>query len=507
MSVPRTIQHLLILLALVLICLWPAILNGYPFIGSDTPAYVRYPDAAVAKLLGRTSAWAEGASSHPAAPADVASRPASGDTQYADKTPFLGRSIYYGAILELGNVLGVMWISIAVQAAVVLLTIALTLQATIGFGWRVYAGMVIGLSLITPLAFFASFLMPDVFAGVAIASAAALLVYGDKMTRVTLLAWAGLLAASLLSHSSHVLVASGLLAICLVARILFRTPISTWGMVSVGLCIVVAFAGDAAVTAASIKVFGVKPIRPPFLMARLIVDGPGEAYLRSHCPESGFTVCRFLDRLPSNDAEVFLWSPDPATGVFSASDGATRRALADEQFRFASAVVRYDPLGVAAAAVRNTLIQSGKLLVTFFNLNDVDRGGLRQEVPPRDLQALEATRSWNDTLPLMAMSVVIVFGLGVSCCYLAVALFSRTSPSRTDRSLRAFTLIVLFAILLNAFVCGAMSDPFARYQTRVIWLIPLLAGLFFLVGLPSRAAASNAFIQGPHNAPLRSAGL
>jgi hypothetical protein len=356
------------------------------------------------------------------------------------------------------------------------------------------------------VSFFASFLMPDVFTGVTILSAAVLLVYGDKMTRVTLLTWVGFLAASLLFHSSHVLVASGLLAVCLVACILFRTSISTWGMVSVAFCIAVAFAGDAAVIAASVKIFGVKPIRPPFLMARLIVDGPGEAYLRTHCPKSGFTACRFLDRLPSTDAELFLWSSDPATGVFSASDAATRRALADEQFRFTSAVLRYDPLGVGAAAVRNTLIQSGMLLVTFFNLNDVDRDSLRQEVPPRDLQALKTTKSWTDTLPLIAISAVILIGLAVSCCYLAVVLFSRTSPSRADQSLRVFTVIVLFGVLLNAFVCGAMSDPFARYQTRVIWLVPLLAGLFFLVWLRSQAAVGNAVIQEPRETRSRSMG-
>jgi hypothetical protein len=506
MPVPRRIQRLPILLALALICLWPAILNGYPFFGSDTPAYVRYPDAAVAKLLGHTSDWAEGASSQPPTRTDVASKPVSGDAQNAEKTPFLGRSVYYGALLELGNVIGVMWISIAFQAAAVLLTIALTLHVSIGFGWRAFAGMVIALSFITPVALFASFLMPDLFAGVTILGGAALLVYGDKMMRVSLLAWVGLLSASLLFHSSHVLVASGLLAICLVARILFRTPISTWGMVAVAFCIAVGFAGDAAVTAASVKVFGVKPIRPPFLMARLIVDGPGDAYLRTHCPESGFTACRFLDRLPIDNAEVFLWSPDPATGVFFASDAATRRALADEQFRFTSAVVRYNPLGVAAATVRNTLIQSGKLLVTFFNLNDVDRDSLRQEVPPRDLQALKTTKSWTDTLPLIAISAVILIGLAVSCCYLAVVLFSRTSPSRADQSLRVFTVIVLFGVLLNAFVCGAMSDPFARYQTRVIWLVPLLAGLFFLVWLRSQAAVGNAVIQEPRETRSRSMG-
>src|SRR3954452_8979690 len=98
MFVSHKTQQFFVLLALALICLWPAILNGYPFFGSDTPAYVRYPDAAVAKLLGHTSDWAEGASSQPPTRTDVASKPVSGDAQNAEKTPFLGRSVYYGAL-------------------------------------------------------------------------------------------------------------------------------------------------------------------------------------------------------------------------------------------------------------------------------------------------------------------------------------------------------------------------------------------------------------------------
>jgi hypothetical protein len=49
-------------------------------------------------------------------------------------------------------------------------------------------------------------------------------------------------------------------------------------------------------------------------------------------------------------------------------------------------------------------------------------------------------------------------------------------------------LFVLAALLLNAFVCGALSGPYARYQARIVWLVPLLALGLVLRVRKSRAA-------------------
>jgi hypothetical protein len=33
---------------------------------------------------------------------------------------------------------------------------------------------------------------------------------------------------------------------------------------------------------------------------------------------------------------------------------------------------------------------------------------------------------------------------------------------------------LVFGVIVNAAVCGAISGPFARYQARVAWLLPAL---------------------------------
>jgi hypothetical protein len=41
--------------------------------------------------------------------------------------------------------------------------------------------------------------------------------------------------------------------------------------------------------------------------------------------------------------------------------------------------------------------------------------------------------------------------------------------------LRGIFLWICAGILINAFVCGALSGSFSRYQARVVWLLPLVA--------------------------------
>ena len=267
---------------LIAVLLWPAFYNGGPFLDSDTPAYARYADTAVAKLTKHQSTWAQ---SHAAAQVESLHGADSGSS--ADhKAPFAGRSIYYGALLALGNAFG-MWPSIFLQAAMLLATVALTLVETIGLTARSISIATIALALTTPVAFFASRLMPDAFAGVAILALANLFVYGARMTGWRLLAWTGLLAASLLMHSSHVLIALTLTALGAIGRQTLRWPLSWRGMSCAFIALAIALMGEAAFVLVTKAAFGVSPIRPPFLTARLIADGPGEAYSGRPAPHRG----------------------------------------------------------------------------------------------------------------------------------------------------------------------------------------------------------------------------
>ena len=48
---------------------------------------------------------------------------------------------------------------------------------------------------------------------------------------------------------------------------------------------------------------------------------------------------------------------------------------------------------------------------------------------------------------------------------------------RGDSVMIGLVSVVLATVLINAAVCGILSVPADRYQSRVIWLLPLLGAL------------------------------
>ena len=142
-------------------------------------------------------------------------------------------------------------------------------------------------------------------------------------------------------------------------------------------------------------------------------------------------------------------------------------------------MLRYDPVGVAVAALHNTLVQFGMLRVDEFNLSESDRDALSHSVPPSHLRVLEETRSWANALPLGLMSAIILVVVLGSMVYVLGVLILRNQQSNRDHDLRRLAVVIIFGIVVNAFVCGAMSEPYDRYEARVIWLIPLLAALMY----------------------------
>jgi hypothetical protein len=462
----------------LLIGIWPALYNGQPIFFPDTTAYIRGADAAIAKITGHQSIWSPPPVS---AAGDIVSL-----SNPKDKFVIAGRSIYYGALVYAGDLLDRFWPTILMQAAAVALAVGLTLYLTIGFSWLALAMIVSGLALVTPMAFFASFLMPDVFAGVAILGAANLAVLADRMSRTTMLAWISLICAAALFHTSHLLLMVAIFSLCVLCKAILKIEISWKGVAGLAFCIAFAFAGEAAFNIAVKKSLGAEPVRPPYLMARLIADGPGADYLKANCPQANFTVCRFVDRLPLSSAENFLWNSDPNQGgVFATSDPDTRRLLVAEQNYFILATVKYDPLGVIGSVLRNGISQIAVIGLTEFNYQEINLSFYRSHVPQNYLTIMQETKAWNDQMPVGPASKLVVASTVLSIVFIAWLLIQNHRAVERDRRFETFAGMIIAGVLLNAFICGALSGPTERYQTRVIWLAPFLACLLYFWQRPT----------------------
>ena len=135
----------------------------------------------------------------------------------------------------------------------------------------------------------------------------------------------------MLAHASHLLLLFLVSTLCAPIYFLVRRKPGKTAVAPVAVLFAIFFVGllgEAVFSYATKIIVGVYPVRPPFLMARLIDDGPGARFLQQNCVAKPYTVCRYKDRLPTT-AGYFLWSPDLSKGVYNEVDLTTRTALSD----------------------------------------------------------------------------------------------------------------------------------------------------------------------------------
>jgi len=478
----RLAASLRIVLAAAML-MWPLLVAGRPTVFPDTGLYWWQGRTAIVQGFG-IDRGAPNLFDH-AVGALVIER-----TKEDFSTFVAARSPTYGALLFLTQHLGTLWLTAALQSLVTAAVFYLVwrIAAPKAAGWT-FLTMMAALSAATSLAFYASFAMPDVFAGLGILITVALVLYWDRLGRWARLGLWGLLALSLTFHTSHLLLAILTLPVAVFAlwrlgaprlAILVRAGALAAAIGAATLGLAGAAAGMRALT-------GLEAHNPPFLTARLLADGPGRTYLRRACADADpFFLCRFK-ALPLDNSEDILWSDQPGTGVFRVSDFSDRLRLEAEQGRFVRAVILADPLGVASTAARNFSQQ-----LTRFSVDDPLHNpcGLRHVLADSILRVLvvDLDRCGRDDRPLMPQS--LLYGLHGAALILSAIVIWRLWRARRAMErkkavgpdglddigrLLAATGMVGAAVVFNAAICGVLSGPFPRYEARLIWLVPTLA--------------------------------
>jgi hypothetical protein len=212
---------------------------------------------------------------------------------------------------------------------------------------------------------------------------------------------------------------------------------------------------------------------PPVLMARIIVDGPGREYLQSHCPDAKFVLCEDAHNLPDT-ADDFLWSDN---GIWLSASDEKRAQLQSEEIRFVLATVRAYPfqqIKKSAANFGNQLMAVG---LDDLGSNDWLLGEFDHVIPVQK-PLYERSLQIHDALPLGFFSHVEEWTVIASL--IVIAVFIPYVWRRRPMRILGLGLIIISAVVMNALVTGILSGVETRYQSRVIWLLPLLAGVLLL---------------------------
>ncbi|MDP8916190.1 MAG: hypothetical protein M3M95_03090 [Pseudomonadota bacterium] len=452
-----------VLAATLLFC-WMALWNGQPFLHPDSPSYVRGAETAVTTLFGDRFAteWTAPASS-------TASGAAPGAT--ADGEVGGGRSIAYGLLAWLGAVAGGFWLTVLVQALAAAVLLEAVLRALGRGGLIPYAAVAALLAFATPLPFFTGFVMPDIWAGLAIGALAALFAFPDRLTRGDGLRLGSLIVFAALAHNSVVLILLALTAAG--GSIAFvrgsRGPRPWAGLLAGAMAVAAALAAALVFNTAVERTTGRAPVMPPFLTARVIADGPGLRYVRERCGEAEFEVCLYADKLPL-PVDAFLWSP--TRGVFSNASPESRRELSAEQTRFALAVFSAYPAEQIAASARNAAAQLVRADLEDFEYLPPFMADMTPRVAEPHRSRFQSVRAIDAGLPLAALERIYA-AAALLCLIGAAVLLSRRPAGEVRPEAALFFALVAVGLLANAAVCGALSALHGRYQARVLWLLPL----------------------------------
>jgi hypothetical protein len=418
--------------AATLLLLAPALWNGFPLLQYDTGGYL--------------ARWYEG---------------------HLEES----RSTVYGLYLAL-LARPDCWPAVAVQALLTVWVLWLVLRAHGVARPGVLLATVAVLSVVTALPWLVSMLLTDIFAGLAVLGLYLVALRDDSLARWERRALIGLIAFSAAVHTATLAVLVGLLLAGVVVAIARRGSVPLAGLARGASA---ALLSVAMLLAANVAVAGRLAWTPggsALVFGRMLQAGIVARYLKEHCPDPRLPkLCQHRDKIP-NDADLFFWGTDlfDELGRFEGLGAELAIVMRDSIAAYPWLQVK---AAVAAGAEQLVRVATGygvhtELWHTYWTL---------ERFAPQALPAMKAARQQQGALDFSAINRLHVpVALGAMLLLLAALLLAVRRPRFAD--LGPTAAVAAVAILANAAICGALSNPHDRYGARMAWLAPLVLLLF-----------------------------
>jgi hypothetical protein len=430
---PTIISDAAVVLAVLAALLWPALWNGYPLVYHDTEDYVNM------SFTFDLVTW---------------------------------RIMPYALVMALGRLFGSLWPVIVLHAA---LATWLLHEAASAFVPRYRRLALLGTAALlaagTCLPWINATLMPDALTAL-VPLAIATLAFG-QLPRWRRLLLAIPLSVAVACHLSHLVLAIGLLlalgAWRLVAQ--FRRgalrPALAVPLYAVLLGTLAVPAVHKLATGEAFLTRGGRVLQ----LALFVQNGLAQRYLDKVCPQgAALKLCAYRDQLPAT-ADAFLWAH--WASPFWKLGGWT--GMREDARKIVIGTIRTFPGEIALSSLRNTVRQLGEMrlgdgLDPKRRANwpgeyyDTARARYPQEFPAY-IGARQQQGKGIDFATLNAMQQPLAWaGL------VLLALLLIEAARRRDAAGVGLAAVALLAILGNAVVCGAFSNPHDRYQNRIVWL-------------------------------------
>lgn len=381
------------------------------------------------------------------------------------------RSPVYSLFLRFAGAGTSLWIIAGIQsAAVAFILVECTRALVPSLSLLVFLIISAILTVATGLPWYVGQIEPDCFTGVLALGLVLLAMRSVSVgfPRNVLLVLVTAFAAAV--HPSHLLLAGFMLIVLVVVRLVywnFAVPIRIPGL-EIARPLAASALGLILVLAANYhftrQVF-VSRAGSSFVFARMLQDGIVMRLLDDTCPASGYRLCAYRDSLPAT-SDGWLWTPHSPffrLGHFEGTAAESERIVRD-------ALLRY-PVLQLKAAIKDAAIQ----FVRFGTGDQIEPqewvlAPVLSYYMPAQMSAYLAARQQRGLIHFRQLSLLhVAVGFAALAALFILGIWC---VRRGRHGIAAFLGFVLVALAGNAIICGDLSGPHDRYQSRLVWIAP-----------------------------------
>jgi hypothetical protein len=416
--------------------MWVAIANGFPLLFSDSGGYLR---------VGT-------------------------ELHYLSDRP-----IVYGLMIAPFARLGGPWAIIVAQALLTVLLISGVVAVKLCRPSPAMTILIlIGLALCSSLPWFVGQVMPDLLTGL-VALLVFLILFGKEPETRWQRWWPSLLLVPLTAaHLSHLPLAAALIVTGFLVASWRRVPSVGKRTTRAAVALILAVISLCCLNLVGIHRFVPSGESNMFLVARLFDGRVAQPILDEACQTEKLLLCAV--RAKMNDprrlqpGQDYLWAGD-IRAPLAAQDA---DGLRKEEGAFARRVISARPFAVARLAIEGTIKQIVRSRTADGMTPYSPNMQVAQQIQthfPRWEAAFQSSREQRGTLQMLSVAPDRLFALIVA---LLSPLILGRALRRGDDTMVGLVAIVIVTVVANAAICGILSGPVDRYESRVLWLLPLL---------------------------------
>lgn len=438
------------ILGALLLCI-PAFYNGYPLVYSDTGTYIR-----------------------------------SGMEMYVPSD----RPIVYGLFIRFFSLGYSLWFTVIAQCTALSFVLHKLIKHTVpSISYAGTLGIIAMLTAFTSVAWYSSQIMPDIFTFCSVACIILLTSCKLKITPGKIL----LLVIILFSFSVHFTnILLSIVMLCVFAILKFWKK-GVFKTLNIKILTFLIF--GSILLALSTNYAISKSLSPSkgghiFMMGRMIDNGILKSYLDDNCSANKYSICQYKDSLPA-DSRAFLWAPNsPVQQQGWGQSGPEYREILLGIFTSPKHLLKF--MYTSATASVSQLFQndigSGLESTWYAKPSSPPYAAVADFYPHEMNQYLQSRQNenlWGQGLGFSKQNTLNYFLLVVSVFIISLGLGLKENRALISNNLKVTAVLLLSGVVINAAVTASLANAYDRLQSRISWVIVLIA-LLILIQLGKR---------------------